>query len=935
MKHITLILSFVVLSLTAMAVPAYPGLVNFSQPDGSKLNIYLRGDEKVHWAETEDGYSLLYDNEGFLCYAVQNAEGDMVPSELRATNIDQRPIEATMMLKTTQKKLRYSQQQVDNYLAIWNRIVPQDNTKSSRRKSLTGVKKALVVLFQTPDCQLSHRKSEFLALFNQHNYTENNARGSVYDYYYAASNGQFELHVDVLGPITGDHTMAYYGSDDSSGSYSFGTEVAEKIEGLADFSEYDNDNDGVVDGMHIIFAGEGEEAGGGADRIWSHAWYVWNAPTYDGITFGRYSCSPELSGSTVGLTSTITRIGVICHELGHVFGAPDYYDTDYSGSGGEFNGLGNWDIMSGGSWNENGRSPARHGAYTCAYIYHWTSVTELTNPQDVRIEQAQKRHEVYRINTSTNGDFFLLENRQKTGFDRSIPGHGLVVYHIHPSANGSSVSNSRHPQQLYIVSAQSTLQYPNSTPSSYGSISGGGTTYPGNLRRDSLTDNSTPWLRPWSGQPNNTPLFGITESQADSSIFFHYIEAVPMNPTYLEAHYTTEYTATARWEAIGNYPMLVLVSDTPDNFATPDTTYNTGDTLSNGNIVAYCGYQSNTCRFTLDSSQTPHNLYFKIFCQIDSTTFLPGPTAMAIPYEYFHPQPQSLTAKYTSEFNINVTWQASEPCRMLVLMSPDDQFDTPYGDYATGDQTENGDIVLYYGEDSFRQNYILPEGQTPDTMYFKFFCRTHYDDYSEGITDMAIPYEYFHPHPRTLNAAYTSYREVSLDWTVSEPCQMLLVASEDRDFETPYGDYSIGDVIGNGDRVVYYGSEYSTHYNVPRGQVPQTLYFRLYCRYHGDEYSIGKFAQADPLDPELGITVATNNTDFSIAPNPASSKVMITTQAPVDATVTITDILGRTVVKQQMQGQSTTIDTSALQRGTYIVSIETPESHIANKLILK
>ena len=241
MKRITFLVSFVVLSIAAWAVPAFPGLVNFCQPDGTKVNIYLRGDEKVHWAETEDGYSLLYDSEGFLCYAVRNADGNMVPSELRATDIAQRNPQARMLLANTPAKLRFSQRQVDEYLAVWNQVAPKSATKSGNSKALTGHRKALVVLFQTRDCMLRHMKMDFIDLFNQHNYTAHYAKGSVYDYYYEASNGQFELQVDVIGPITGDHTMAYYGSDDSTGSYSFGTEVAQKIEGMADFSEYDHE----------------------------------------------------------------------------------------------------------------------------------------------------------------------------------------------------------------------------------------------------------------------------------------------------------------------------------------------------------------------------------------------------------------------------------------------------------------------------------------------------------------------------------------------------------------------------------------------------------------------------------------------------------------------------------------------------------------------
>lgn len=931
MRRIILVISSVVLFLsvtqTAQGVPAFPGLVSFTQPDGAKLNVYLRGDEKVHWAETEDGYSLMYDKHGYLCYAVRNADGDMVASELRATDVSARPVEVKMMLSTTPKKLRYSHRQVTNYLSVWDQVYPEE-TKGGRQKALTGQKRALVVLFQTPDCHLTFHKWEFLELFNQPNYTEHSANGSVYDYYYSASNGQFSLQVDVIGPITADHPMAYYGSDNSEGSYTFATEIANKIEGMADFSNYDNDGDGVIDGMHIIFAGHGEEAGAGEDRIWSHQWYVWDAPTYNGVTFGRYSCSPEMSGN---FGNFITRIGVICHELGHVFGAPDYYDTDYEGSGGEYNGLGNWDIMSSGSWNDNGRTPARHGAYTAANIYQWTTATVLTDPQAVRIPQASVQHDVYRINTSTNGDYFLLENRQKKGFDRSIPGHGLVVYHVHSNAHGASVSNSTHPQQLYVMDAANMTQAPDATASSYGNTNSSNASFPGTQHKDSLTDNSTPWLRPWSGTANNTPLWRIQECPSDSSILFYFKQVTPLTPTYLEAHYTSEYTAAANWEAIGAYPSLVLVSRDMV-FQTPDADYNIGDTLDNGNIVVYNGNQVNRATFTIDSTEVPDTLYFKLFVKVEGE-YVEGPTAMAIPYEYYRPEPMTLEAAYTEERTVTVNWTTTEECQMLVMMSDDNVFDTPYGQYTTGDVTENGDVVFYYGEDVFNMTYTLPEGAQPETLYFKLFCRLHDDNYSDGVTDAAYPYEYFKPQPVMLNVAYTEARHIEAAWAPSDPCRMLVLMSADREFDTPYGDYVTGERTAGGDLVYYAGEDrYNVGYDIPRGSRPDTMYFKFFCRYYGNEYSNGITAVAAPLP--INAIDKVEGSGFSIMPNPASDKITVRTVNEDDAKVTITDMLGRRMMTKQMNG-STTIDVSDLRRGTYAVTVETKEGRNTTKLTLR
>ena len=90
----------------------------------------------------------------------------------------------------------------------------------------------------------------------------------------------------------------------------------------------------------------------------------------------KYSCSAELRGNS---GSYLTRIGVICHEFGHVLGAPDYYDVDYT-TGGSFEGMGDWCIMAGGSWNNNGATPAHHNGFTKVALYDWATATTLIVP---------------------------------------------------------------------------------------------------------------------------------------------------------------------------------------------------------------------------------------------------------------------------------------------------------------------------------------------------------------------------------------------------------------------------------------------------------------------------------------------------------------------------------------------------------------------------
>ncbi|MBQ3990652.1 MAG: hypothetical protein II630_07390, partial [Bacteroidales bacterium] len=86
MKKFFLIALLSLMAGSALAVPAYPKLISFKQPDRDiTVSIYLKGDERVHWAETADGYSLLHSDDGSLVYATQNEKGDMIATDLIAT----------------------------------------------------------------------------------------------------------------------------------------------------------------------------------------------------------------------------------------------------------------------------------------------------------------------------------------------------------------------------------------------------------------------------------------------------------------------------------------------------------------------------------------------------------------------------------------------------------------------------------------------------------------------------------------------------------------------------------------------------------------------------------------------------------------------------------------------------------------------------------
>ena len=69
--------------------------------------------------------------------------------------------------------------------------------------------------------------------------------------------------------------MAYYGTNDANGDdQNAGVLMKEACEKAdadgVDFTQYDNDGDGSVDGVYIVYSGYGEATSGIENTIWPH-----------------------------------------------------------------------------------------------------------------------------------------------------------------------------------------------------------------------------------------------------------------------------------------------------------------------------------------------------------------------------------------------------------------------------------------------------------------------------------------------------------------------------------------------------------------------------------------------------------------------------------------------------------------------------------------
>jgi len=565
------------IAMTASAVPAKPGLLTVKQADGSALNVRLVGDERSHFYLSEDGYLLANDNDTYY-YANVNASGTIIRSDIRATA-------ASLRDRTAHDYLR----QVDMervYKAMSSRASQRRMKSPMRGPGLfpgnhfpsKGEQKAIVVLVQYTDVKMSldNAHDYFHRMLNEPGFSDYGGTGSAVDFFTENSSGQFIPQFDVYGPLTLAHDMAYYGGNDWYGNdqrpEQMVIEACQQLDATVDFSEYDRDGDGFIDNVFVFYAGRGEADGGSANTVWPHSWDITSATDepyiFDGVQLDRYGCSNEWAGSRPD------GVGTFVHEFSHVMGLPDLYATSYTGA---FT-PGSWSALDHGPYNNDGRTPPLYSAFE-RYALGWLDPLPVDGPLNATLHPIDSNRAGI-IKTAGDNEFFLLENRQQTGWDAYIPGHGMLIWHVDYNSdvwNANTVNNSSGHQYVDIEEADGTRN----------EYSRDGDSFPGTAGKTSFTDNTTPSMLTWSRQRLNLPITDIAES-TDGVITFKVCGGrEPLSPTdALEAIDITAESFTAVWAGHNNGDKYVLDVYTRD--ANGNKTYVTGyQSLNVGPVTEY------------------------------------------------------------------------------------------------------------------------------------------------------------------------------------------------------------------------------------------------------------------------------------------------------------------------------------------------------------
>lgn len=508
--------------------PASPYATDIVQPDGTTITIYGKGNMLNSWTETTDGYTIIPVN-GIYQYA-QKINGNLSPTGVKANNPGQRPIAEINYLAGISKSIK------PDFDPLKSSVLNQVNAQlSNKTYPTTGNIRILAILIDYPDLQSTFAKSSFDSLLYASNYR--NGDGSFKTYYETSSNGQLSITVDVMGWYRAANNFIYYSRDSG---YSRAAELARESVLAADaaganFANYDNDNDGDVDGILTVHAGPGAEQGSRTQYIWSHRWVIsgsgLGALNLDGKFINDYMMNPETRIS--GLNQNLVGIGVFVHEFGHNLGLPDLYDTDPSN--GDSEGIGNWCLMAGGGWLGGEHRPINLSAW-CRIENNWDTPTIKTigsSSQDTLRPSHSLQNEIFQVNTGVSTEYFLLENRQKQGLDLELPGTGLAIWHINTvktNASGNSVNADENLKGVDLEEADGNNDLDNEV-----NRGDAGDLYPGSSNNTTFDDNSNPNARNYN--LNNTGLQLRNIGETGSLVHFDFGPAISCSGT-------TNFTAT-------------------------------------------------------------------------------------------------------------------------------------------------------------------------------------------------------------------------------------------------------------------------------------------------------------------------------------------------------------------------------------------------------
>jgi immune inhibitor A len=538
------ILTLIILSLlpySVWSVRVSEPVSTITQSDGSLLRVMAYGQDKSSYYTTTDGIILYH--VGFNFYVAKIASnGEITTSNILAHEKDLRSTEEINFIEEQDKNAFFSAMKKEEASARMKEPLKYSSTYFPH----SGTPRALVVLAEFTDSvfSLDNPKATFNKYLNAKSFNSSDGTvadnyGSVAQYFSDMSFGTFVPQFDVYGPIKLPNNLKYYGEGSSDYMGRFIPDVCNAIDDSVDFSKYDENGDGFVDLLYVIYAGYSASwTKNSSDCIWPKSGTISIGKYYDGVQICRYGVNNELNAYPGAYTKLPYKhcngIGLFCHEFSHCMGLPDLYPTSDAAQKAAVEALEYWDLMDGGEYSKNGDCPTAYSAWERETM-GWMTIDTLKTSQNVSLTPVSEGGKAYRImndKDNTGHEYYIVENVQKKGWNQGVYGHGMLVYHVDYdetafSLSSNSVNNTIGHSRMTLVAAdgcvlsseKKTDDAGNEITTAMYKLNMGGDPFPGTSNVRFLTDTSAVKSVVYTGIYMGKPIVYIREDTLATNDF--------------------------------------------------------------------------------------------------------------------------------------------------------------------------------------------------------------------------------------------------------------------------------------------------------------------------------------------------------------------------------------------------------------------------------
>ncbi|MGF1612560.1 MAG: M6 family metalloprotease domain-containing protein [Gammaproteobacteria bacterium] len=416
----------------------------FYNPDGSEIKVRGWGNQFAAVFETLDGFTIIQDpTSGFFHYAILSEDGtELLPSGTPVGTVAPQQLPMPRHLRLTREAVGRQARAAQRETGVQPRWEIRRQERQQRRArsprsskdtsddtpeegplaATVGNYVGLCLLIQFPDVSGTISQQEVTHYCNQPGYTGFGNNGSVRDYFYDNSDRKLTYTNVVTAYYTAQHNRAYY----TDPHVSYGTRAREliiealnhlKAQGF-NFEQLTADGGGYVQALNVFYAGP--TVNNWSQGLWPHSWAL--ATPYVASSTRRFSDYQITNmGSQLSLRT-------FCHENGHMIcDFPDLYDYNNQHSG-----VGHYCLMCFGGSNTN---PTQ----VCAYLKNtagWTSSLRPIAPGMSYSVAAERNN--FLIHRKNQAEYFIVENRAKSGRDAVLPDAGLAIWHVHENGSNSN-----------------------------------------------------------------------------------------------------------------------------------------------------------------------------------------------------------------------------------------------------------------------------------------------------------------------------------------------------------------------------------------------------------------------------------------------------------------------------------------------------------------